>query len=151
MKIADIVSRKGPAFETIRYDASLTAAVDIMHRKSIGSLGITGNSVHEIRGMISQQELMAALVTHGSAALHQSVETIMRKPPLFCSCEDNAAEVMRMMTRDRCRHIIVLDGTRKIVGLISLGDLVAALLNEARLEAGVLRDLARSHLMDAAR
>ena len=151
MKIAEVVSRKGAMFETITQGMPLSWAIEVMHRKSIGSLGIVGNKAGEIVGMISQQELMAALVSHGAAALTKPAAAIMRKPPLFCSPGDGAMEVLRMMTRERCRHVIVLSVTGTVAGLISLGDLVAALLNQATLEAGVLRDMARSHLLDTAR
>ena len=51
------------------------------------------------------------------------------------------------MTRERCRHVIVKTMGGVVAGLVSLGDLVAALLEDAQMEAGVLRDMARSHLL----
>lgn len=147
MKIATIVNRKGRHFEAIRDVSPLAEAVDVMHRMSIGSVGIHNGSTDVILGVLSQQELTAALAKHGSPALGFSVALFMRTPALTCNCEDNAAEVMQVMTRERFRHVVVRKASEEIAGLVSLGDLVAALLEEARLEAGVLRDLARSRLL----
>ena len=74
---------------------------------------------------------------------------LMRKPAPVCRPGDDVKSVMRQMTRDRCRHTIVTDADDAIVGVVSIGDLVAAQLEESRLEADVLRDMARPHLMAA--
>lgn len=147
MKIAAIVSRKGRQFETVDEMAPLSEAADVMHRKAIGSVGVVKGNAASISGLVSQQELTSAVALHGADALCRPVVGFMRKPVLSCRCEDDAAEVMRSMTRERCRHAVVWNVAGGVAGLVSLGDLVAALLEEAQLEAGVLRDLARSRLL----
>lgn len=147
MRISAIVDRKGRAFETVRESASLSEAVGIMHRLSIGSVGVLGRNNAEILGMVSQQELMAGIAERGVHALKLPVVVFMRRPVLFCRCEDDAANVMLTMTRERFRHSVVRRPSGDITGLVSLGDLVAALLEEAQLEAGVLRDMARGRLL----
>lgn len=147
MKIAAIVSRKGRQFEAVKESALLSEAVEVMHRLSIGSVGVIGSKTSDILGIVSQQELTTGIAERGIHALELPVLIFMRRPALFCSCEDNAADVMRVMTRERSRHTFVLTTGGAIAGLVSLGDLVAALLEEAQLEAGVLRDMARSHLL----
>lgn len=146
MRIAAVVSRKGSDFDTVADDRPLSVAVEIMHRKAIGSVGVTDKDGRLI-GLISQPELLAAIALFGSAALSRPVMAIMRRPVLSCRCEDGAAEVMQTMTRERFRHVVVRKASQEIAGLVSLGDLVAALLEDARLEAGVLRDMARSRLL----
>ena len=147
MKIAAIVIRKGRQFESVSETAPLAEAVQVMHRKKIGSVIVHNGSVSDVLGILSQQELTCAIATHGTHALQVPAAVFMRKPALFCSCEDNAAQVMRVMTRERSRHAIVRTAGAALAGLVSLGDLVAALLEEAQLEASVLRDMARSHLL----
>lgn len=147
MKIAAIVSRKGRQFETVRESVPLSQAVELMHRQSIGSVGIVGGRASEVLGIVSQQELTAAIAERGIHALQLPVVIFMRQPALFCRCEDNAADVMHIMTRERCRHAVVRTIGGAVAGLVSLGDLVAALLEEVQLEAGVLRDIARSRLL----
>lgn len=147
MKIAAIVARKGRQFETVIETSSLAEAADVMHRLSIGSVGISNGNTSAIIGLLSQQELTAAIARQGSQALKMPVTVFMREAVPTCYCEDNAADVMRTMTRERCRHAVVRSMAGAVAGLVSLGDLVAALLEEAQLEAGVLRDMARSHLL----
>lgn len=118
-----------------------------MHRLAIGSVGIVGSGPANIHGIISQKELMAGIAERGIHALELPALIFMRRPVLFCRCEDDAADVMQEMTRQRFRHGIVRRPDDSIAGLVSLGDLVAALLDEARLETGVLRDLARGRLL----
>lgn len=147
MKIAAIVSRKGRQFETVVETSPLSEAADVMHRLSIGSVGVVSGNTGALIGLLSQQELTAAIAQHGSHALKAPVTAFMRQSVPTCYCEDNAADVMRNMTRERCRHAVVRSMAGAVAGLVSLGDLVAALLEEAQLEAGVLRDMARSHLL----
>lgn len=147
MKIAAIVNRNGRQFETVTDMASMAEAADVMHRLSIGSVGVADGNTFAIIGLLSQHELTAAIAQRGPHALKVPVTAFMRNPVPTCYCEDNAADVMRTMTRERCRHAVVRSMVGAVAGLVSLGDLVAALLEEAQLEAGVLRDMARSHLL----
>lgn len=147
MQIAAIVDSKGRHFETVSETTSLVEAISTMHRLSIGSIGVVGGRPGEVLGIVSQKELMAAIADCGSHGLSLPVLTYMRKPIPCCNCEDAAAQVMRMMTRERSRHALVRNRAGSVVGIVSMGDLVAALLADAQLEAGVLRDMARSHLL----
>ena len=147
MKIAAIVNRKGQAVECVNEDDPLEQAVDLMHRKTIGSVVVQESRSGDILGLVSQAEVVAASAARGGNALKLPVLLFMRKPALFCACQDDAASVLRLMTLERCRHIVVRSTAGAIAGVVSLGDLVAALLEEAQLEAGVLRDMARSRLL----
>lgn len=150
MKIATIVNSKGSGFVTVRENALLAEAVTTMHRHSIGSVGVTDRNASQILGIVSQTELMAGIAQRGVHALHLPAVIFMRKRVMFCRCSDDAAHVMLMMTQQRNRHSIVHTDDGSIAGLVSLGDLVAALLDEARLEADVLRDMARGRLLSLA-
>ena len=149
MKIASIINRKGHHFETVQESVPLIEAVAIMHRETIGSIGVSANRTPEIIGIVSQAELMAGIASRGIQGLLLPVITFARRDVLNCSCGDDASHVMQAMTRMRSRHAIVRSGAGNVAGLVSMGDLVAALLEEAQLEAGVLRDMARSHILAA--
>jgi signal-transduction protein with cAMP-binding, CBS, and nucleotidyltransferase domain len=75
---------------------------------------------------------------NSDALPRQPVERIMQRPPI-CRAEDTLHEVMSRMTRERLRHLVVVDEGRTI-GVISVGDLVKYRLEELELEAGTLRD-----------
>lgn len=147
MKIAAIVNRKGREFESIGETAPLSEAVQLMPRKKIGSVVIQDGATESVLGILSQQEVTDAIAIHGPDALSIPAALLMRKPAMFCRCEDNAEQVMRAMTRERSRHAVVQTNGAKLAGVVSLRDLVAAMLEQSQLEAGVLRDLARSHLL----
>lgn len=147
MKIASVINRKGRHFETVPESVTLIEAVAIMHRQTIGSVGVTANRTSEIIGIVSQAELMEGIVSRGIHGLELPVIIFVRRRVLNCSREDDASHVMQAMTRMRSRHAIVRTGAGEVAGLVSMGDLVAALLEEAQLEAGVLRDMARSHIL----
>lgn len=149
MKIANVLSRKGSHFETVSETALLSEVVERMYRHAIGSVGVKDGSTGKISGMVSQQEVTKALALHGNSALQALATAFMRTPVPACQCEDDAANVMRSMTRERSRHAVVWTMGGAVAGLVSLGDLVASLLEDAQLEAGVLRDMARSHLLGA--
>lgn len=149
MKIASIINRKGRHFETVSQNTPLLAAVEIMHREAIGSIGVHDEEVRTIIGIISQAELMTAIATRGIYGLHLPVSLYMRVSLTNCTCEDEVGTIMEVMTRRRSRHAIVRNAAGEVAGLVSMGDLVAAQLEQAQLEAGVLRDMARSHLLAA--
>jgi predicted transcriptional regulator len=149
MKIASIINRKGRHFETVAQKTTLVEAVAIMHREAIGSIGIHGEEGQTIVGIVSQAELMTAIATRGIYGLHLPVSLYMRRSLTNCTCEDDVGMIMQAMTRARSRHAIVRNATGNAAGLVSMGDLVAAQLEQAQLEAGVLRDMARSHLLAA--
>lgn len=147
MKIAAIIAKKGSDFYTVGHDCSLSIALEVMHYHNIGSVGVTHGDHGGLLGLISQPELLAALSSFGPEALKLRVTGFMRNQPLTCRLDDVPARVMQAMTRERCRHAVVVNGEEKPVGLVSIGDLVAAQLEETQLESGVLRDMARSHLL----
>jgi CBS domain-containing protein len=147
VKIAAIIAKKGTDFYTVGHDCPLSTALEVMHYHNIGSVGVTHGDHGGLLGLISQPELLAALSSFGPEALKLRVTCFMRNQPLTCRLDDSAASVLLSMTRERCRHAVVVSGEENPVGLVSLGDLVAAQLEEAQLEAGVLRDMARSNLL----
>lgn len=147
MKIASIINRKGRHFETVQESVPLIEAVAIMHRLAIGSIGVTANRSSEIIGIVSQAELMDGIASRGIHGLELPVIIFVRRHVLNCLCQDDASHVMQAMTRMRSRHAIVRTAAGEVAGLVSMGDLVAALLEEAQLETGVLRDMARSHIL----
>jgi CBS domain-containing protein len=79
---------------------------------------------------------------HGADALGREVREMMTRAVITCTPSDRVDDVMQKMTGKRIRHIPVMDGQR-LVGIVSLGDLVHFSLGEKTLEAEVLRDMAR--------
>lgn len=147
MKIASIVAQRAHNFECVPETTPLADAIALMNRKKIGSVGVVSVAPTKFRGLLSQSDIIAALATRGDTALNESVAGFMQSDVLSCHGEDDADKVMLAMTRQRSRHAVVRTFTGAVAALVSLGDLVAAMLDEARLETGVLRDMARSRML----
>ena len=149
MRISDIIARKGPDVETIEHGQPVRDAARIMNRKRVGAVVVVNADSRRPMGMVSQAEIVAAIDDLGQSALGHCATGIMRRPTPHCAPETPIQDAMATMTRERARHLAVLDGHGALVGLVSLGDLVAARLSAFELEASVLRDMARSQLLVA--
>ena len=89
-------------------------------------------------GIISERDIVGALSRYGADILTQKVADLMTRNVRSCSRHDTIAEVMNIMTQGRFRHLpVVEDG--KLVGLISIGDVVKQRLDDAELEVETLR------------
>ena len=81
---------------------------------------------------------------HGAALLSLKVSDLMARSVITCTSEDSVADIARIMTMRRIRHIPVVDGG-KFVGVVSIGDVLKSRISEIELEANVLRNLAVAH------
>ena len=137
MSVESILSRKGTDVTTIAPEASLKRAADWLRLKNIGSLVVMGGEA--VLGLISEREIVHAFSRFGEAAAAMPVKEIMRHGVITVSPDESINRVMSLMTRHRVRHMPVLrDG--KLVGIISIGDVVSHRLEDLELETSVLRD-----------
>jgi CBS domain-containing protein len=90
-------------------------------------------------GIISERDIVRAIASGGAAAIEQPVSTIMTREVLCCEPEDSIADVMSMMTARRFRHLPVKDNG-KLIGMVSIGDVVKQRVEEAEGEAAQLRE-----------
>jgi CBS domain-containing protein len=91
-------------------------------------------------GIVSERDLIRELAHRGPDLLDLRVDEVMTTKVATSRLEEPIASAMARMTRDRYRHLPVLDGGR-LVGMVSIGDLVKARLRDMELETGVLRDM----------
>ena len=137
MSVEDILRKKGADVATIAPDVSVKRAADWLHAKNIGSLVVTGGGA--VLGLISEREIVHAISKYGDAATSMPVSEIMRRGVIIVSPAEPVSHVMNLMTRHRVRHMpVVADG--KLVGIISIGDVVKYRLDDLELENNVLRD-----------
>jgi CBS domain-containing protein len=148
MNVSDVLSVKGTAIVSIRADQPLTAAIALMAKHKVGSVIVLDLS-HRPLGIVSEPDIVATINKLGAECLHQDTRLAMRAPPPKCAPEHSASEALARMTRDRVRYLLVVDG-EKLLGLVSIGDLVKARLESTELEARVLRDMARGKLLAGA-
>ena len=138
MTIESILRRKGADVTTIAPEASIKSAADWLCARNIGALVVTsGNAV---LGLISEREIVHAFSRYGEIAGSMTVKEIMQYGITTVSPDESVNRVMNLMTRQRVRHMPVLrDG--KLVGIVSIGDVVKHRLEDLELETNVLRDV----------
>ncbi len=138
MTIESILRRKGTNVTTIAPEASVKRAADWLCAKNIGALVVT--SENAVLGLISEREIVHAFSRYGETAGSMLVREIMQCGVTTVSPDESVNRVMNLMTRHRVRHMPVLSGG-KLVGIVSIGDIVKDRLENLELEASVLRDV----------
>jgi CBS domain-containing protein len=140
MSVLDILRSKGSAVETVRPDETAKAFAQHIKNERIGAM-VVSHDGSAMDGIISERDLAYGLATYGDKLPNMSVSELMTKTVIFCRPKDGIAEVMKVMTQRRIRHLPVKDGER-LIGIISIGDVLIHRLGEIQLEANVLRDVA---------
>jgi CBS domain-containing protein len=139
MHVAAILSAKGATVEVVGPDTPVAVAVHRMASRGIGSLVVVGPG-DELLGVLSERDVVRAIDRHGDGFAGLRVRDVVSSGiSATCSVADDLSEVMRRMTLTRQRHLPVLDGS-KLVGIISIGDVVKYRLDELELQTNVLRD-----------
>jgi CBS domain-containing protein len=128
MTIKTILSQKGDDVITIAPDASLAKAAQMLAEHRIGALIVT-DSDKRVGGIISERDIVRAVAAGGAAALDQRVQEVMTHKVVTCNTAVGVAEIMEKMTAGKFRHVPVVELGR-LVGIISIGDVVKAQLDE---------------------
>jgi len=142
MHVAEILKAKGGEVHTVRPDQNIDYFVHRLRMERVGAMIVSENGV-SVDGIISERDIVFGLTEHGADIMKMKVAELMTKSVVTCSPEDTIAHVARVMTQRRIRHLPVTEG-RKLVGIVSVGDVVKHRLDELELEANVLRDYAVS-------
>lgn len=138
MNVARILQTKGGAVHTISASAKISDAVEMLNRNNIGALIVSGQG-GEVTGILSERDIVRRLHGFAGAVLLQSVSACMTPNPVTCTREHSIDEVMQLMTKKRIRHLpVVEDG--KLLGLISIGDVVKRKIEITEEEAAALRE-----------
>ena len=138
MKISDILSAKGNKVATMRPESFVETVIHRMRLDHIGAVVISMDG-KTIAGILSERDIVYGIVEHGAPLLKMTAADIMTREVTTCAPQDSIKDVMIKMTHHRIRHVPVLDGG-KLAGIISIGDVVKHRLEEAELEATVLRE-----------
>lgn len=138
MHVTALLDRKGREVFTVDEGARLSAAVSSMTDLGVGALVVTG-STQPMAGIISERDIVRALTERGPAALELPVAAVMSTDVTSCDPTTSCTTLMGVMTEQRIRHIPVLDEGR-LVGLISIGDVVKARVDELERERRDLLD-----------
>jgi len=138
MTVKTILSRKGSDIVTIAPTASLTDAVKLLAERRIGALVVTGPDKH-VAGILSERDIVRSVAERGHAALDDNVGSVMTRKVTTCTEADTIAVLAERMTSGRFRHLPVVDQGR-LVGVISIGDVVKFRIEEMAHESEALRE-----------
>jgi len=137
MNVETILRNKGSWVATIRPDATIADAVDMLNKERIGAL-IVSEDGGSVDGVLSERDIVIALGDSREELLARTVEEVMTRNVITCDPADTVGELMAEMTNRRIRHLpVVKDG--RLHGIVSIGDLVKNRLDEVEFEASSLR------------
>lgn len=128
---------------TIRPDATVADAAALLAEKRIGSLVVSTDGQHA-EGILSERDIVREIGRRGSVCLSETVSQIMTRALVTCTLTETADGVLQMMTDGRFRHLPVIEDGR-MIGLISIGDVVKARLSELEVEKSALEGMIMGH------
>ncbi len=137
MTVRAILDIKGHHIVSVAPDVKLSAAVKTLNEHRIGAVLVINDQ--RIEGILSERDIVRVLGDRGAAALDEPVRNVMTRKVITCRQSDTAAAIMEMMTMGKFRHLPVVESER-IVGLISIGDVVKWRVNEYEREQEQLRE-----------
>lgn len=138
MTVKTILDEKGAAVVTVEPGASVASAAQLLGTRRIGAVVVI-NRQGGIAGILSERDIVRAVGEAGADALALSVDKVMTSKVTTCTESHAINSVMEIMTRGRFRHLPVeKDG--KLVGIVSIGDVVKWRIREVEREAEQIRE-----------
>jgi CBS domain-containing protein len=137
MTVRAILDSKGHQIQSVEPEAKLSAAITMLSEKKIGA--VLAMSQGRIEGILSERDIVRVLGERGAAVLDEPVSAVMTRKVISCKQSDTVSAIMEMMTSGKFRHLPVVEDGR-VVGLISIGDIVKWRVREYETEQEALRD-----------
>lgn len=125
--VRHLLDRKGRALYTIEPEDPVLEAVRMMADQHVGALLVMRGT--ELAGIVSERDYARKVVLHGRSSAETPVWQIMTSRVITVSLDESVQDCMRIMTERHIRHLPVVDSGR-VIGMISIGDLVKAVIEE---------------------
>ena len=137
MFVSDILAQKGGLVFTVTPGTSVAQLSQQLSARRIGSVLVLDGE-GSVAGIVSERDLVRALASHGAKAMELEARQVMTRDVVTCDPDDSIDQVMQTMTRGRFRHLpVVRHG--ELLGLVSIGDVVKARLEETKHETEALK------------
>jgi CBS domain-containing protein len=137
MTVRAILDSKGHDILSVEPSAKLSVAIKILAERRIGAVLVMTHQ--HLEGILSERDIVRVLGERGAAVLDEPVHAVMTRKVITCRQADTVGALMEMMTSGKFRHLPVVEGD-KVVGLISIGDIVKWRVREYESEQEALRD-----------
>lgn len=124
---------------TVTRDTPVAEAAAVLSREKVGAVIVSADGVHP-QGIVSERDIVRELGARGTGCLADPVSAIMTEKLVGCVPGDRAIQVLQKMTEGRFRHMPVMEGD-EMVGLVSIGDVVKARLEELSQQADALKSM----------
>ena len=121
MSVREVLNEKGAKVHTVRPEDTVAAAVARMNEHRIGSVVVVGDG-DEVVGIFTERDVLTRIVARAKPARETKVSEVMSTNLSWVSPDDDVRDVLKRMTRERKRHLPVLD-RGALVGMVSIGDL----------------------------
>lgn len=135
--VKELLKNKGKEVWSLTPDSRVFDALEIMADKNIGAMPVLESE--KIVGMFSERDYARKVILKGKASKNTHVNEIMSTKVYIVNPEQSIQECMALMTENRIRHLPVLDNG-ELVGLISIGDVVKAIISEQEFMMGQLEN-----------
>jgi CBS domain-containing protein len=127
-RVRHLLDRKGREVWSVDAGAPVLEAVRAMAEKRVGALPVTRQG--KLIGVISERDYARKVILLGRSSADTAVEQIMSSPVITVTPDDPVRRCMELMTERRIRHLPVLGPDGAMIGMISIGDLVRAVIEE---------------------
>ena len=138
MIVKAILSAKGGDVISIDPTATLDTAVKTLAEHKIGALLVLGTD-RRVIGILSERDIVRAQAARGAGVLSEPLAQVMTRKVVTCSESDSVGVLMERMTTGKFRHLPVIEDDR-VIGVVSIGDVVKHRLQEIEQESAALRD-----------
>jgi CBS domain-containing protein len=135
VKISDILRHKGSEVATIAPDRPVADLVTELATRKIGALVVVSDD--DVAGIVSERDVVRCLHEAGTSVLDGPVSALMTAAVHTCALGDDVDSVATTMTERRIRHMPVIEDGR-LVGIVSIGDVVSSRLRQLEQERGQL-------------
>ncbi len=134
--VSQVIDRKGSRIVSVSREAPVLEAIRVMAEHHIGAVLVMEGE--QLIGIASERDYARKVVLQGRSSGDTAVSMIMTSPVVCVVPQDTIVECMAIMTEKHIRHLPVIEGER-VVGVVSIGDLVKELIEEQKQEISLLQ------------
>jgi CBS domain-containing protein len=133
MYVESILAGKGVEVATIRPEATVRDAVDLLRDRGVGALVVSRDG-RTIDGIVSERDIVRCLAEQAASTLDVRIADVMTREVTTCGAKDTIEQLMWQMTKQRIRHLPVVDDEGYLAGIVSIGDVVKQRLGQLESE-----------------
>ncbi len=138
MTVARIINQNGASIVTVRSDATVAESIELLSEHDIGAVVVSDDGV-SVAGILSERDIIRGLSQSGPSLFERPVGEIMTREVETCSPQDTTVSLLARMTKQRIRHMPVVEGGQ-LTGIVSIGDVVKLRLDDLATDNQAMHD-----------